>query len=308
MTPTPKVAYPFPMGDAVSEFAARAPHPRLRPFVTEYTGYNMRGFSPGVHAGLPSKNLTFIVAFDEPLDVSVGGRPEGERDVYWGLLAGLHSSPALIRHSGNQHGVQLAITPRGASALFGIPASELASESVHLDQVVPSFADELIQRLSEAQSWRARWAILDEVLLRVVVLDDGLPPELERAWAAMLATSGLVPIEDVARDIGWSRRHFSERFRQSYGLSPKVMARVLRFERAQKLLRLPTAPSLASIAAVCGYSDQAHMTREWNAFAGASPTAWLRDEQLPPSPDAGVDADVDAEDPPFLQASGHEDG
>ena len=39
--------------------------------------------------------------------------------------------------------------------------------------------------------------------------------------------------------------------------------------------------SLATIAADCGYADQAHMAREWRALAGASPTQWLADERLP---------------------------
>ena len=88
-------------------------------------------------------------------------------------------------------------------------------------------------------------------------------------------------VADLANEVGWSRRHFAQKFRLSYGLSPKVMARVLRFERAQQLLRLPTRPSLSSVAHVCGYADQAHMARDWNEFAGSSPTDWMTDEMLP---------------------------
>ena len=57
------------MGTLVNDFATGVPHPRLRPYVSTYTGYRIEGAAPGVHMGLPSKSLTFIVAFDEPLDV-----------------------------------------------------------------------------------------------------------------------------------------------------------------------------------------------------------------------------------------------
>lgn len=264
----------------VNEFKERAPHPRLRPFVTSYRGYRVSGLEPGTHAGLPSGSLTFIVAFDEPLDLARA--PDGRSgDSYWAMLGGLHRKPALVRHNGSQHGVQLAVTPRGAGALFGVPASALASAVVHLDQLVPSYAGELIERLSEATSWRARFAVLDEVFLRVLNHDRELPAELEQAWQALTIVHGARNLDELAREIGWSRRHLTERFRDTFGMTPKVMARILRFERAQQMMRLPTNPSLSSVAAACGYSDQAHMTREWTEFAGEPPTAWLQDELLP---------------------------
>ncbi|HLF10100.1 MAG TPA: hypothetical protein VJA26_02710, partial [Gammaproteobacteria bacterium] len=37
-------------------------------------------------------------------------------------------------------------------------------------------------------------------------------------------------------------------------------------------------PSLAEVAFMCGYQDQAHMTREWNALAGSTPRAWIASE------------------------------
>ncbi len=268
-----------PDGEVVNDFASRAAHPRLRPFVDEYQGYRMAGLAPGTHAGLPSQFLTFIVAFDDMLDVSTTP-DDADRTNYWGMLAGLHATPATVYHPGRQHGIQLSVTPRGATALFGVPASALAGEVTHLDAVVPRWADELIHRLSAAGSWRTRWAIVDDVLLRELGDESRLAPELEQAWETMRAFHGAVPVSELAREVGWSRRHFSDRFRSAFGLTPKTMARVLRFERAQKLLRLPTAPSLASVAAACGYADQAHMTREWAEFAGSPPTTWLQDESL----------------------------
>ncbi len=51
-------------------------------------------------------------------------------------------------------------------------------------------------------------------------------------------------------------------------MTPKVVARVLRFERAVTLLS--TRP-LADVAVVCGYTDQAHLNREFRALADCTP-------------------------------------
>jgi len=268
------------MAELVNDYVTRQPHPRLRPFIEEYTGYQMTGLPPGIHAGLPSGTLTMIIAFDDQLDVELGHGDAG-RETYWSMIGGLHSRPAAVHHAGHQHGIQLAITPRGAHALFGVPAKALAMRAEHLHDVAPSYAEELIDRVSSAPSWRARWTALDEIFLRVLDLERPMPAELERAWSVLTSSHGATPIAELADHAGWSRRHFTKKFNEHYGLSPKTMARILRFERANRMIWLPTRPSLASVAAACGYSDQAHMTRDWVEFAGAAPTVWMADEAIP---------------------------
>lgn len=265
----------------VSEFVSRAAHPRLRPYLSEYTGYRIDGLAPGVHAGLPSRSLTVVVAFDEPIDVehdSNGGRSRGE---FWAMVGGLHRAPALIRHSGRQVGIQLDVTPQGAMALFGVPAADLANDVVAIDSIIAKQATELLDRLSGAATWPARWAILDQVLLGL--LRDGTVArrEVEAMWSLLVGSHGCLGVDEIATELGWSRRHLSKHFTSTFGLTPKTMARVIRFERAQRLLRLPTRPSLASVAHLCGYADQAHMTRDWREFAGSPPTEWMNDETIP---------------------------
>jgi transcriptional regulator GlxA family with amidase domain len=108
------------------------------------------------------------------------------------------------------------------------------------------------------------------------------PPELERAWSVLVASRGGVRVTDLAREVGWSRRHLGSQFLREYGLPPKEAARVVRFERSRWMLTRPGRPRLSDVAVACGFYDQAHLCREWAAMAGCSPTAWLAGEELPP--------------------------
>jgi len=84
-----------------------------------------------------------------------------------------------------------------------------------------------------------------------------------------------VTVQEVASDVGYSRRRLSTLVREECGLTPKEYQRVARFEASRELVgRRP----LAEVAARCGYADQAHLTREWTALAGCAPTTWLREE------------------------------
>jgi AraC-like DNA-binding protein len=269
----------------IAESVVRRAPAMLRPYVESYVGYRYAGFASGEHIGLPSRHLTFIVSFDAPLELS--RLPDGTEQLtsFDTLLGGLHTSPAVIRHDGSQHGIQLQVTPAGARGLFGVPAAELAREVAPLDAIWGRLAGELQDRLDAAVDWKARFAVLDRVLLRALSVRMELPSgarrETSQAWERLTTTAGRVEVARLAAEVGWSRRHLTERFSAEYGIGPKALARVLRFERARWMLVQPVRGTLAEVAAACGYADQAHMVRDWHALAGASPTAWLQAEELP---------------------------
>ena len=271
--------------EPVAEQRYGRPHALVRDYVDGYSGYDMRGFPPGRHMGLPSRHLTLVVQFDAPITLAVFPDGSSQPQRFDALIGGFHTTPAVIAHDGNQRGVQLHITPAGARALFGMPARELVTTVVPLDAVWGTTATELIERVGEADSWDARFAAIDRVLARAAAGRAEVPtsvrPETAEAMRRLVTVSGDIDIGSVATDVGWSRRHLSEQFGAEYGVTPKEMARVLRFERSKVLFVRGARRTLAEIAAECGYADQAHMAREWRTLAGASPTQWLADEQLP---------------------------
>ncbi|WP_143342828.1 helix-turn-helix domain-containing protein, partial [Crossiella equi] len=156
-----------------------------------------------------------------------------------------------------------------------------------LDVLLGPAAGELLSRLREASTWTERFAHLSAVLTRIA-RPAALPaPELGWAWRRL--TTGPVAVAGLAAEVGWSRQHLGERFRREFGLTPKVLARITRFGAARSLLVRPDRPGLAEVAARCGYTDQAHLNRDWRAFSGEPPSAWLarelpfvQDEGAPP--------------------------
>jgi transcriptional regulator GlxA family with amidase domain len=133
---------------------------------------------------------------------------------------------------------------------------------------------ELVDRLHSACTWPERFA---GPRRRAAALPGPGPvgrSGVATAWTLLQA--GPVRVTDVAAAVGYSPRHLSTRFAREYGIPPKVLARLARFHRSRALLQVAQPPSLATVAAACGFADQAHLTREWRAFAGAPPTAGAR--------------------------------
>lgn len=65
------------------------------------------------------------------------------------------------------------------------------------------------------------------------------------------------------------------------GLTPKEVARILRFEHAHELATTANPRSRAHVPASVGYADQAHLVRDRREFTGRAPTTWRRSEVLP---------------------------
>ncbi|CAL9603827.1 helix-turn-helix domain-containing protein [Streptomyces sp. R1] len=273
-------------GHTTTPGTAARPAPVLRKYVDSYVGFDLRGLPTGVHCGPPSRALTAVISLSDPLEVAAGvddGSPVTRFD---GVAGGLMRRSVAIHHDGRQLGVQVALTPLGARAVYGVPAAELAHRLVPLDELLGTLAAELVDRLRSASTWAARFAALDELLLRAVGRGPcgdrvrGVRPEVAEAWRRLVAARGRAQVGAVAAELGWSRRYLTERFRGEVGLSPKTFARVLRFEHAHELAAARDPLPWGDVATVSGYADQAHLVRDWREFTGRSPTAWRRGEVL----------------------------
>jgi AraC-like DNA-binding protein len=267
-----------PAAEGVVEMVSGSPALPLRAFIGSYVGYRQEGVIQRLHRGLPSRHLTIVLSLDRPLDVSVMPDPAVAPGSFWALAGGLHAAPVMMEHDGNQRGVHIELTPLGARAILGLPAGAVASSVVDLSELLGRRAVELTDRLHAGRTWTERFGIIDEVLIRAASDPREPPPEVSEAWRLLVDSAGTVEVAALAGEVGWSRRHLTERFRSELGLPPKVVARVLRFERACRLLRQPRRPGLAELAAACAYYDQAHLNRDWRELAGCSPTAWMAEE------------------------------
>jgi AraC-like DNA-binding protein len=192
------------------------------------------------------------------------------------LICGPHSQPFVLQRAGRESFAGIHFKPGGATRLLGVPESELANGFVDLDVLWGREARELRARLGDAASPAAALALLERALLaRLERTREG-----HASVAYALDTLEQVPaprsIGEIATRTGLSARRFITLFTQQVGLSPKLFARVRRFQRVLHLAHAQRAPDWARLALACGYYDQAHLVRDFGDFASVSPGAYLR--------------------------------
>jgi AraC-like DNA-binding protein len=268
---------------------------------------------PGaVHRGLPSPNLTLVVAVGDPLPVRVpdaAGRPGAVRE-FRVCLGGLHLRPVLLPQDRPGAGIQLAVHPFAARALLGLPAGELRDQVVELADVLGPEADRLAEQVQDAVASgdpAAAAAAVERWLSRRLVAgrgaggargvggaDGAAGPERRDwswgAWASLVGSGGRRRVHEVAAELDRSPRWVSASLRRETGLGAKELARTARLARSTRLLAEQPDLPLAQVADRCGFADQSHLSNEFAVLAGCTPSQWRRTEAPGVSREAPDDA------------------
>ena len=98
----------------------------------------------------------------------------------------------------------------------------------------------------------------------------------------LIARRGNVSLDWLANQACLSQRQFYRQFVERHGISPKLYARIARFENAMKLKNATPQQDWLSIALELGYYDYQHLVRDFKEFTTLSPNEFLlADSQSP---------------------------
>ncbi len=272
-----------------TSFATARLDPRLTPYVRRIMGARLVGAAPTRALELPLAGTAVIVELRRSWCVAAD--PDASLERFGSFAGGLSLLPAVSEHTGEYELVELVLTPVGTAAILGVPAAALAGRVVALDALLGPEAARLEERLAGLAGWEARFAATVRwARARITRADEDVRPDVAWALGRLDATGGRLPIAAVQAELRCSRRHLSARFAADVGTTPKAYAQLVRFTRAAERLRAGEAP--ASVAATCGYADQAHLTRHVRRFGATTPAALRR---------AGAPV-TDVQDAPFAAA------
>ncbi|HEY2514045.1 MAG TPA: helix-turn-helix domain-containing protein [Polyangiaceae bacterium] len=246
--------------------------PALRPFVRALWVHRPDGSaapSPRERV-LPTGAPHLVFRFsDAPLRIFDTPDSQAAREVSGALVGGPRSRFYVRDVSAPAPSVGAQLEPGAAALLFGVPADELSERHTSLADLWGPAADEAHARIAEARTWQAQLDAFEAILGARLPRVRGVHPAVADALAHLSSEDG-AEIGTLVERSGYSHRFFLSLFRNAVGLTPKVFARLSRFQRALVALRTGRA-SGAQVAAALGYSDQAHFHRDFVAFSGVAP-------------------------------------
>ena len=253
------------------EYSELAPAPALRDVVRCYWFLTGAAGEGAGDPALPDGSPELILSLGDPfVAVSPDG---GERPQPRVFLVGQITGPFHVR-------------PTGSVDLVGIrlEAGEAAWLVDDIRALTDTWADVALRHDGALGAMSAQVGGLRGAEARVRGLDATLPALVARGpapdWSvraavqAIRASSGRVDLAELAARLRSSSRTLQRLFNAEVGITPKLLARIVRFQRVFGAWREDPS-SLSRVAAECGYFDHAHLVRDFRELAGVAPARFL---------------------------------
>lgn len=193
------------------------------------------------------------------------------------MLAGPATRSATLRMEPGALTVGVRFRTGAAPALVGVSAADLRDQDVPVGDLWGRAGEKLAAQAVEMSGWRARLGVMVDGLVDRLGQAHTLDPDpVGIGIGSLLAEHPGRPLALLADEVGLSERQLRRRVEDAVGYSPRMLARILRFQRFLHAARAAgPGRHLARLAADAGYADQAHLTRESRELAGLPPAALL---------------------------------
>lgn len=166
--------------------------------------------------------------------------------------------------------------PHALQSVFGLNASELTDTCLDLDALAREERAPLSeQRLVDSGSFGTQLDLLTNYIQhQISKYDKPGASILPHAIARIAESKGNIPLKTLLQELQLTERSFERKFQQGVGMSPKLFARICRFQASLSQLRNNTFNKLSDIAFENEYADQSHFIRAFKEFTGFTPNKY----------------------------------
>lgn len=188
------------------------------------------------------------------------------------FMMGLLNQPAIFYTKNRFEIIAIRCFPWTVFDVLGLPAGK---NGVHIFEHPIAQLQPRLKKLVHAGR-------IDEALAQVkqYFLDarSGIATNsmLFKAGVAMREAKGTMPVSQVAAAAHATVRTLERNFKQSSGYTVKDVSGLIRFEQVRNQLWHYPDSNIAGLAQELGYTDQAHLSREFKRYTGTTPAAFAR--------------------------------
>lgn len=254
----------------------------LRPYITRYIIYQ--------HPHIATRNVCLralpngkVELFIHLKESYIGFREKGKYFQSSHFAAGIYelNYPMKIEIlcSGRIFkGLSVTFTHMGVNKFFNRPLYEFTNQIHEVELLWGDKGMSAIKKVTLAKHDMVRIKVLNQFFLEYIdqknhIEQRDIYPILN--W--LEHTTGRITVDELAQNLSISYKSIYRKFMYHIGLTPKTYLKIIRFNKACKLLNQLPKLSWSELAYFCGYYDQAHFINEFHAIMKSSPKKFLRE-------------------------------
>jgi AraC-like DNA-binding protein len=218
----------------------------------------------------PDACVELILNFGSPYVQVEGTR---RRELPKVCLVGLLSKPLPLQASGVVKLVAVRFFAWGALPFLKQAINPDSTPGVELDTAFSNLVTKIARQVHANKYSKAVEEVEDFLIGKR--LNTLFEPRQVRAAAQLLYhTKGRFRVAELADRCHTSARQLERKFDEATGVSPKTLARAIRFEAIRSRLMFQPVANLTDLAYEFGYTDQAHFIHDFKAFTDKTPSAF----------------------------------
>lgn len=165
-----------------------------------------------------------------------------------------------------------------AYPLFPVPMNEI-SDTV-LDSDLLWGMEFAFLREAILENIEKKFETVEEFLLKNFRSQPNINECVSYAVERIVNQPDQLSLGKLYEEIGYSRKHFIDLFKQHVGITPKAYLKIMRFQKTVIEIETQKEIDWVLIANDCGFYDQAHFINDFKLFSGFTPEEYLKRKDL----------------------------
>lgn len=190
-------------------------------------------------------------------------------------ISGVHKNYLSISAVQNAEMLVVQLRPQGAYPVLQRSVDELNDQVVGAQHIFGKEVLSLRQRIINTNTAEDKLELVANWLSEKIDLTKAPDMELD-ALLNKLKEQSYNQHKEIVSSYSKTQKHLIDQFKKHFGLTPKTMHRVYRFNLLLQEIHNKKSISWSDIAYQFGYSDQSHFIKEFKAFSGFSPKDFIK--------------------------------
>ena len=183
-------------------------------------------------------------------------------------LSGQVNFPAHISSDGNAEMVVAVFYPHTIGLFIDTPPSAFYNQEISGYDIENGQLNQLADQIFDCPDSESAISLIEQWLTARIKPSLNIR-RIGNALSAMLLNPS-IQVGRLSESACLGKKQFMRLFRECVGMNPKEYGRIVRFQRALRMMQLGFR-DYADIAYANGYADQSHFIREFRQFGGLTP-------------------------------------